>query len=144
MLLWIGSFRRDLIVGFKRTKKYRPEHFDLLKALLRPVSQLVVTPHILTEVNSLAGHLPEDVCEGFRRALVQTIRGSVEQEVAATKLVAQDWYPRLGIADAALTELARNGRLIITDDLPLYVHLAEHRWPVLNFTHVLRAVFDWR
>ncbi|MHB8519256.1 MAG: PIN domain-containing protein [Limisphaerales bacterium] len=103
-----------------------------------------MTPHTLTEVSNFAGQLPEETCLLFRHTIVPATIRCDERRTAAAKLVAGDWYPRLGITDAALADLARGGVLVITDDLPLFLHLSSQRWPVLNFTHVLRTIYGWK
>ena len=58
LLFLIGSYRVDLIRRFKRTQRYFPDDFHLLRRFLSEFRQIVVTPHILTEVTNLALQLP--------------------------------------------------------------------------------------
>jgi hypothetical protein len=143
LLLWLGGFDPAEVPRFKRTRKYAPEGFALLRDLVSPLSRLVTTPHILTELNNWAGQLPEETCANFRSAIAPIIVKSDERREAAATLVKEDGFPRLGLTDAALIRLAREGMLVITDDLPLYLYVSREQWPVIYFTHVRRTVNDW-
>ncbi len=129
LLLWVGAMDPAEVRRFKRTEKYGHDGFPLLYALLGSVSRLVTTPHVLAEVSNLTG-------ERHREAFVSSIVACDERLSDAAKLVSDDSFPRLGMTDIALTELARNGVLVLTDDLPLYLHISCKNWPVLYFTHI--------
>lgn len=140
LLLWIGSFDRTLVPRFKRTSSYLQTDYDLLLVLLEPLSKLIVTPHILTEVSNLCGQLPEALCQEFRAQLAATCSQHEERSVPATLLLAHRAFPQLGLADVGLVELAAKGSLVVTDDLPLTLSLQAQRLPILNFTHLRRSL----
>jgi hypothetical protein len=139
--LWIGSYQRALLTKFKRTRKYS-QSYDLLAALIKPVSRLLITPHVVTEVSNLAGQLGEGLCQSFRQQVARIIPQCCEHSVASAKLVSDSLFPRLGLTDVALTELAGQNVLVLTDDLPLYLELMKQKHPVINFTHVLSDVME--
>lgn len=58
LLLWIvGHVNRNRISKFNRTEQFLPEDYDLLVKLLNYFGQIITTPNILTEVNSLVNQL---------------------------------------------------------------------------------------
>ncbi|GGA20556.1 hypothetical protein [Okeania sp. KiyG1] len=59
LLLFVGSVNKDRISKFKRTEQFLPKDYDLLVEILSFFSKIVVTPNILTEVNSLINQLSE-------------------------------------------------------------------------------------
>ena len=139
--LWIGSFDRELLSKFKRTKKYA-EYFYLLATLIEPVSRLFITPHVLTEVSNLAGQLGEDRCQSFRQQIAHLIQQCHEHSVPSASLASNSLFPRLGLTDVALTELAGQNVLVLTDDFPLYLELSNQEHPVIYFTYVLCDVLE--
>ena len=140
LLLWIGSFDRELIPRFKRTSSFLLTDFDLLVTLLKPLSRLVVTPHILTEVSNFSGYLPDPLRDLFRSQLVSIIGDCDERTAPSATLTSRPSFPRLGLTDVALVELAASGVLVVTDDLPLSLSLQERRLPFLNFTRLRREL----
>jgi len=144
LLLWVGNFDRSLIQRFKRTQKYTEADFDLLVALGQQIRLLVTTPNILTEVSNLAGQLHEDTAQEFRSEMRIDIEKFDERHFPCKLIVKEDTFIPLGLTDSTLTLLARQKTLILTDDLPLYVQLAAAKLPVINFTHVRSAAYDWK
>lgn len=140
LLLWIGSFDRELVSRFKRTRSYLPTDFDLLLSVLQPLSKLVVTPHILTKVSNLSGQLPEALCHEFRTQQANSFSQHEERTMPATRLLAHEAFPQLGLTDVGLMELAAAGLLVVTDDLPLTLSLEARRLPVFNFTRLRRSL----
>ena len=122
---------------FKRTEKYGHDGFPLLHALLESVSRLVTTPHVLAEVSNLTG-------ERYREAFISSIEACDERHADAARLVRDDSFPRLGMTDGALTDLARNGVLVLTDDLPLYLHLERNKLPAIHFTRIRATIRRWK
>jgi len=58
LFLVIGSVDEKLITKIKRTNTFTINEFKLLLDFIKPFSNIVVTPKILTEVSNLLGHLP--------------------------------------------------------------------------------------
>ena len=137
LLFLIGSYRVDLIRRFKRTQRYFPDDFDLLTEFLSEFRQLVVTPHILTEVSNWAMQLPRGSPE-----CLQTLAGLVqtweERFLEARELTGLPDFPDLGLTDAGIGRLAMGTYLVVTDDLPLFARLQSRGIDAVNFTH-LRA-----
>ncbi len=135
LLFWLGSYDQDL-VGGKRLRQYTLEDFDLICQLVKPLSTLVVTPHVLTEVVNLTGHLSEGVAQECRAEIAGAILASEERTSMSAQIARRAEFPRLGLTDSALLELASGGTLLLTDDLPLYLAACKADYPVLYFTHL--------
>ena len=136
LLYLIGRFDQTAITTFKRTNKYAPEDFALLFRLLGSFRRVLTTPHVLTEVTDLAETFNRQRGFGFFRRLQSEIRAFAEHCLASKDVSSTHCFLEFGLADATLKELARQDRLILTDELPLYLHLARERLPVINFTHL--------
>ena len=63
VLLVTGMFRRQRISKFSRTRKYTPEDFDWLLALVSLFARRIVTPHIVAETDNLARQLSQSQSE---------------------------------------------------------------------------------
>lgn len=135
LLLLVGSLDKTLIPNFKRTDKYRAEDYDLLIALLRRFDAIITTQSILTEVSNLAFPLNKkqpEVFEGLRNL----IRSLDERSKTSTMLSESDCFPRFGLTDASIADVAADGHLVLTDDFPLYMYLSTNGRDVVNFTHI--------
>lgn len=136
LLFVIGLHDKALIPRFKRTQTYTPEDFDILAILFPMFSRVMVTPHILAEVNSLLRQLPEQVRDAcFRGAFLEFIEVLDEVYVASSAASTHEKFSRLGLTDCAICTLAGK-YAILTDDFPLYGYLDRLGAPVINFTHL--------
>jgi hypothetical protein len=143
LLLWIGSFDRSLVGRFKRIQKYEESDFDLLLNLVARCPRLVTTPNVLTEVSNLAGQLPEEMAEEFRDEFRLAVKKLDERLLKSEDIVEDAAFLRLGLADGTIINLARQKKLVITDDLPLYAQLMDEKLAAINFTHVRSSAYDW-
>lgn len=131
----LGSclFRR-----FKRVSTYTLDDYDLLVRLLGSFTELVTTPHILTEVSNLGNSLPESYKRDWYTNLATLIAsqqervGLRERWTPAADLIKMPEFLVFGITDTALTELA-SGALVVTEDYRLSGVLRSQGVPVLNF-----------
>lgn len=136
VLLFIGLTNRDRIEKFKRTQQFIAADYDTLTKLLEGFAQIVVTPNVLTEVNSLLNQLsgPE---RGKCLALFgRGIAGFDEQYVMSREIAAQDMFVRLGLTDAGIVEAAKGRYLVLTDDLRLAVQLQTVGVDTVNFNNI--------
>lgn len=143
LLLWIGNFDRTQIGRFKRLQKYVRSDFDLLLDLVSHCPKLVTTPNIMTQVSDLAGQLPGELAEEFREEFRRVVEKLIERYYESAAVAKPDAFLRFGLADGTLLELARQEVLILTDDLPLYIQLANENLPAINFTYVRASVYNW-
>lgn len=136
LLLLAGTVDRNLIGRWKRTQTYVEDDFDLLNELLESHRGFVTTPHISAEVSNLATSLSKQDHERFFKLFAGYLRETEERSVAARDVALVDVFARLGLTDTVIVRFKRRRPLVITDDLPLALHLERQRLPVVNFNHL--------
>ncbi len=136
LLLLIGSFERWRIGNFKRTAAFSELDFDVLVGFLRAFSKIVTTPHILTEVNSLANSLPGHVKESWSDHFAAEIGTFAEVFEESSDLAKGPAFRLFGLTDAAIYALASD-TLILTEDFRLSGYLRSEELPVLNFRDIV-------
>jgi hypothetical protein len=133
-----GTLGRGVFERFKRVSEYSFDDYELLVALLRSFKILLTTPHILTEVNSLANSLPtwykQEWSENFAALIASEDEspGLSEKWIPAAELSAIPEFEKFGITDAAITRLSSEG-LVITADYRLSEVLRARGVSVINF-----------
>ena len=118
LLYFVGSFRRDLITQFKRTKKFTEKDFDTLRAVLAPFKKIVTTPHILAEVSNLSSQFSENLQGKYFDWFAAVIERVFDEEYVPS-VTAMQGYRRLGLTDAGIIHLAQGRYLVLSDDFPL-------------------------
>jgi hypothetical protein len=136
LLSIVGSIDKSLIPKFDHTSKYSAEDYDLLNAILLRASELLTTPHILTEVSNLSGKLRGKYRLSARQLLASYIVISSEMHVAALGAVSEPTYERLGVTDAVLMTIKDVDVAVLTDDFDLYAARSSAGLPVWYFGHV--------
>jgi len=142
LLYFVGGFDRELVPRFKRTKQFTVEDYDLLVLFLSSFRQIVTTPNILTEVNSLLGQLAEPLDTNCRTVLGRGIGLLGEHYVPSDDAAQADQFTKLGLTDTVIAHLAEGSYLVLTDDLRLACFLERIPVHVVNFNH-LRPL-PWR
>ena len=142
LLYFIGRFDRALIPRFKRTQQFVGEDYDTLAGLLGKFNRVLTTPHILAEVNSLAGQLGEPFRSDWFRQFAECIGLLNERYIPSREASGLPIFVRLGLTDSATARLAGSPLLVMTDDLALYLHLSGEGVDVINFNHI--RPLEWR
>ena len=62
--------------------------------------------------------------------------------VESRHIVIHGSFRRLGVTAAGIVLLSNNGPLVLTDDLDLYLEIANRGFDVINFNHI--RVSSWR
>jgi len=105
VLLVVGSTAKSLIAKHKRLQDYAVEDFELLGLLIAQFSELVLLPHILVEVSSLArqieGPARGKIQETFR-ALIMTAPEIPVQSIYGAQ---REEFRELGLTDAVILYL---------------------------------------
>lgn len=133
-----GSHDRRLIPTLKATRSgFSVSDFRFVANLVASFDRLVITPHVLTEVNGLLntglpGRLRWDVFGTF----AERIRAGVEVWHSAESLTADPIFRRLGVTDSGILSAAREGPLVISTDLDLCVALESRGLGVINYNRV--------
>lgn len=132
LLFSIGSFERKRVEQFKRTQQFTTSDFDLLATLLLQFKEIVTTPHLLTEVNSLANSLPENIKAEWSIHFKELIDQLSETLEPAKNIAQESAFGLFGLADASLQNAAVD-TLILTEDGRLSDFLGRQGFPILNF-----------
>lgn len=139
LLAVVHSIDSSLPARFKRTRdRLMPGDGDLLLRTLSLARRTACTSHVLAETSNLLGHLASHHREAAMNYLVQWPVTNHEMHVPA-RLINELETPiavRLGIADAAITHLSRDGVLVLTDDAVLANAIYEVGGNVLNFMYL--------
>lgn len=142
----VGTLSPTHLVHCRATKAFSIDDFVLLRDFLAKFQCIVTTPHVLTEVSNLAGRLPESLHIPFRRVF-QTIIGSLSEESESSKTISmKEDFLRFGLTDTAISLIAPDRYLVLTDELPLSGLLHKRGVHVLNFNHLrsLSWVPEWQ
>ena len=120
-----GREDRALISRHRRLDEYSAEDYDVLLDLLALVERVFVTPNTLTETSNLLAQHGEPERSRLLRRLRSIIQDSEEIVVASAIASANDSFERLGLADAALLEVATSETPLVTVDVSLYLAVLE-------------------
>lgn len=137
LLLWIvGEVNRARIVKFKRTQQFVPEDFDLLLEIISHFNQIITTPNILTEVNSLMNQLGEPERSQALAVFAQGIPQLNEKYLESQEIVTEESFVKFGLTDCGIVKIISNQYLVLTDDLKLYNYLIKKGIDAINFNHL--------
>lgn len=138
LLYLIGAKDPKLFEGARRLNAYIEDDFYLLVRFIEVngFTQLVSTPHILTEASNLIG-LERDLLKTLgREAIKEYVRHCNEISHNACMLVDEPGFNRLGLTDVAIRLASNLPAFVLTADLPLYLYLANEGVEVENFNHI--------
>ncbi|MDJ0553170.1 MAG: PIN domain-containing protein [Microcoleaceae cyanobacterium MO_207.B10] len=142
LLLWfVGSFNRERISKFKRTEQFLPEDYDLLDRILSYFSKKVVTPNILTEVNSLINQLGEPERSKCLEIFGKVITELDELYIESSTITQIEKFTKFGLTDSGIISLAKGKYLVLTDDLKLANYLGTIGIDTVNFNNI--RTYGW-
>ncbi len=135
LLYFVGRIDPDLISTFKRTRNrgFTVEEYQALAGMLKHVGRTVVTPHILTEVSNYLGQLKQT--NAFVR-MAEFVRDLEESFKEARTLVQNQHFPRFGLTDTAILDLAPGKHLVLSVDADLVIRLTRNGVDAINFNHL--------
>jgi len=147
VLLFVGGFERGLVGRHKRTIGFALEDYDLLLRFIKLVPNVVTTPHILAEVNSLSGQMGEPKRSEYFRHFASSIRLLDEHFISSESVTEHVHFPKIGLTDSIILALATLGPnvgskrttdrlLVLTDDYRLSNYLDQAGADYLNFNHI--------
>ena len=145
LLLWLSSFDPSL-VGGKRLEKYSHESAALLQRYVSQFSRVLTTHTILAEASNLAalvlgGRRKKEL---FTRLFpffgTRSPSNFQHCSLGGLELIEEVFVP-LGFTDTTVVAvvLAPPKRLLLTDDLDLYLAAVNRGAHALNFTHMCDA-----
>jgi len=136
LLLFVGLHSPKGIQRFKRTSQFAPEDFKRLVRVIRLFRHVVTTPSVLTEVSNLLGQLPEVLRLPNFQGFSLVIQDFQEHYLPSRELAQKPSFPRFGLTDAGIVEIANGRFLVLTDDFRLAGYLARRGIDVINFNHL--------
>jgi hypothetical protein len=141
LLYFVGASRPDRIRSFNRTSRYSVDDFALLEQVISQFKRMTTTPHVLTEVSNLMGQCEEPWRSDLRGWLSAAIAGWNETSTASRSLAKAGHFPRFGLTDTAIADLAPGSCLILTDDRPLAGLLEAKGLAVIRFSDLQSICF---
>jgi hypothetical protein len=136
LLYFVGVYDPRRISKFKRTMTFTVEDFYLLVGFFNYFSKVVTTPNILTEVNSLANQLPDNLKSTFYPNFASQLVALEEHYIESAKLSNTVQFPKIGLTDSGIMDLALGQFLVLTDDFRLFGYLEKQGIDVINFNHI--------
>ncbi len=115
------------------------QEFDLLLAILDQFRVLVTTPHLLTEVNSLANALPEYLKPDWYEHFALQTKTWLEVMEPATNVMQETSFNPFGLADAAVQNASAN-TLVLTEDFRLSGFLQSQGIAAINFRELAASL----
>lgn len=120
VLLVVGRLDQDLIARHRRLKQFEPEDYDRLLRALAGTDRILVTPNTLTETSNLLSYQRGALGLALAAELRSLIDAEIEIVVPSVVAAARSEFPRLGLADAALAEIASAQQPLLTADMQLF------------------------
>jgi hypothetical protein len=112
LLLIVGSCDPQLIDTHKNLSGYSQDDFDILGEALALFSDIVLLPHIMAEVSSLARQIRNPARSVIQGQLRKLLEGAIELPAASLDGVRRNESDRLGLTDAVtLAMCTRAGRV---------------------------------
>jgi len=143
LLLIIGTVDRNLVQNFRGTQNqgFTPEDYDLLLGILGYFQRLLTTPHILTEVSNHSDKLKGQHAETCRVFLAQLFTKMDERYQPSKELCQSEAFPRFGLTDTAIFNLAPGQCLVLTTDFKLTGVLEKNGVDVLNYNQLRSLIW---
>jgi predicted nucleic acid-binding protein len=136
VLFTVGTVNPARIPIFKRTSSYDRDAFELLVRVMNRFERIYTVAHVMAEVSNLTDLNGQERLHA-RRILAATVTLFQEPHVPSRQAAAGSPYEDLGLADSAISIVAREKKCtVLTDDLSLYLSLMGEKLPAVNFTHL--------
>lgn len=143
LLLWlVGSTNKARITQFSRTQNFEPRDYDLLVYIFKKFPQILTTPNILTEVSNLINQLGEPDRSRCFSIFAKDIVQLDEIYIDSHTISATDKFPKFGLTDCGIVNVAKDNYLVLTDDLKLASYLQNIGIDTLNFNNI--RVYGWK
>lgn len=131
LLYIVGTFDLNLIRNFGRTSKFSEEDFLLVSRFIELFDVKITSPHILTEVSNFIGNKKE-----LHLFLKEYLKFVDEKHLNSVEIAENEAFINFGLADTALSHIAKNSYLVFTNDNPLYGFLLNSKIDVVNLDQV--------
>lgn len=141
LLYFVGSFARDIIPTFKRTRQFTVEDYQMLLRLIGQFRKRMTTPNILTEVSNLSGQLDESIHPAYFQKFAEHLTLLEEHYIESHKVTTHPHFTKLGLTDAGIFTVVRGKYLVLTDDFRLSQSLQKEGIACINFNHI--RILGW-
>lgn len=143
LLLLFAIYQPDKI-GKKRLAKYGESDGELLVSYIKQFSRVLTTQHVLAETSNLlrqivSGQLSSDLAKEFHPLFCLNQPNSFEQCAVEGENIDIELFSQLGLTDSGLAAVVQTKRLLLTDDLDLYLATISRGGDAINFTHMREA-----
>ncbi len=133
LLYFVGAVNPSRISRFKRTNSFNVDDYTLLCDLLLAFrDEIVTTPNILTEVNSLINQLGEPERSQCLVVFSQLLSQFSEHYSQSEIISKNEKFSRFGLTDCSIFEVAQGQYLVLTDDLKLAAYLQNQGVDTVN------------
>jgi hypothetical protein len=144
LLLFLAAVYQPSMIGNKRLSKYGAEDGELLKAYVFPFKRILTTAHVLAETSNLArqivsGPLLVELSRELHPLFCLGRPASFERCSINGLHIDIRLFSQLGLTDSSLAVLVKKNRLLLTDDLDLYVAATSSGGDAINFSHMREA-----
>jgi hypothetical protein len=141
LLLIVGSTSREYIPMHGNLSHYDERDFDTLIAAISLYSDIVLVPHVMAEVSSLARQIKNPARRKIQETLRELVETTVEIPIPSVVGVRRGEFDRLGLTDALLLSqcAASQSSLafsLLTADNKLAIEAEMLGLDVLNFRHL--------
>ncbi len=120
LLLWLVAQAEPAILeDFKRVQNFDPEDIGNVRRLLATFSQILTTPHVLTEASNFVDQSPPRWRSLLTETLKAFIRTVPEMHDVALDLVDRPEFNSFGLTDTALSKLSAEAMVVMT--CPLFL-----------------------
>ena len=143
LLFFIGIYDKEFIDKFKRTSKYSNEDFEIVKKIILKFKNIIITPHILTEISNLSFQMSENLLKNYFLSIIKIIKNMKEIYIDKNEIIESKFYIKIGFADSSIIECAwKKGILVFTDDFPLSNYLLKLKCDVINLNYIRTEVWS--
>lgn len=136
VLFVVGAAGKEYIAKHKKLTAFTVEDYEMLLRIVSRASEVLVTPNTLTETSNLAAYIGEPARSKVLEVLRTVSKNSQERYVPSSSAAQRSEFIRLGLADAALLEVATKNVTLLTTDFDLYNAAMANGIKALNFNHL--------
>ena len=141
LLLLLFSRIEPAMIGGKRLEKYTLVDAELLSSYVGNFDRILTTSHVLAETSNLAaqvlhGRKKADFFARLSQSFCIEENRDFHQCEMRSLSINEEIFINLGLTDASIVAAMAVKRLLLTDDLDLYLAAIANGAPSINFTHM--------
>ena len=137
VLIIVGTYDINKIESFRATRKYSPAIYNAVIEIVHHFPSRYTTPNIFTEVDNLSKQVDKTEWEAISFALNTIIATLMEVPTPTIHLASHPLHCSVGITDCSILNLAAEGMLVLTDDLPLSSQVRAMGRDVINVSNLI-------